>query len=89
MSPPPPRRREFPRAALGCAAAIVACLILVHRGDWRQFGAVFAALASAWKAPGRRWAYLSHWILPFLLSYATVLLTGIFFGLRRLKRGAR
>jgi hypothetical protein len=73
----------------GLAAALAAGAVLAVRGEWAQFGASVWALPAGWKQGGYRRAYLEHWILPALGAYVIVLCGGIFFGLRRLRSGAR
>ena len=69
--------------------ALLAGAALVRRGEWAQFGSFLAGLPASWKAGGPRRLYLAHWVLPMLLAYAAMLCGGIFFGLRRLRKGAR
>jgi hypothetical protein len=69
--------------------ALLAGAGLVSRGEWAQFGSFLAGLPASWKAGGPRRVYLAHWVLPMLLVYLVMLSGGIFFGLRRLRRGAR
>ena len=88
MNLPGRGRMRFPLMVLGCAAASTATAFLIHWGEWSQFGGIFAVLSSGWRSPGYRWTFLSRWILPLFLAYLIVLCGGIFFGLRRRKRGA-
>ena len=81
-------RLRFSLTVLGCAAALTASAFLIRRGEWSQFGSIFAMLSAGWRSPGYRWAFLSRWLLPLLLAYLIVLCGGVFFGLRRRKRGA-
>ena len=74
-------------AALVAASSAVA--VLAVRGEWSQFGSFFAGLPAAWKTPGPRRMYLARWVLPMAGVYAVVLCGSIFFGLRRLRKGAR
>jgi len=71
------------------ALALVAGAVLVHRGEWAQFGGFLAGLPAGWKTGGYRRTYLAHWVLPMLLVYAAMLCGSIFFGLRRLRKGVR
>jgi hypothetical protein len=85
-------RRNRLRLLLLAAAggtALAVCVFFAWQGQWVQFGGFVASLAAIRKAPGRRWSYISHWVLPLSLSYGIVLCGSIFWGLRRLRKGAR
>jgi len=69
--------------------ALLAGAGLVRRGEWAQFGGFLAGLPASWKAGGPRRVYLAHWVLPMLTAYVLLLCGSIFFGLRRLRKGAR
>ena len=82
--------RRFRLLLLAAWAAALACAIaFAVRGDWTRFGGFVAGLPAAWKSGGYRRAYLAHWIPPALIAYVFLLCGSIFFGLRRLRKGAR
>ncbi|MGA2721376.1 MAG: hypothetical protein ABSG79_03080 [Bryobacteraceae bacterium] len=62
-------------------AALAASAVLALRGAWSGFGRLFA--------PAPRWAYMAGALGPAALVYASVLVSGIFLGLRRCRKGAR
>ena len=72
----------------GWVAALAAGVVFAVRGEWTGFGAFVAGLPAGLKVGGYRRAYLAHWVLPGLGVYVIVLCGGIFFGLRRLRKGA-
>jgi hypothetical protein len=91
MNPPRRSRLRFSLTVAACLTACVAACIaalLLDRGEWRQLGGVLGGLPFAAKSPGYRWAYLSRWAIPLFLSYLAVLCGGVFWGLRRLRKGA-
>lgn len=73
----------------GWVAALAAGAVFVVRGEWAQFGSFVAASLAGWRTGGYRQAYLAHWVWPVLGVYVIVLCGGIFFGLRRLRKGAQ
>lgn len=67
---------------------MTACVFLMVRGQWTEFGRFVMGLPGNWRNPGYRRAYVSHWIVPLAMAYIVVLCGSIFWGLRRLRRGA-